>query len=259
MQHQLGVMVDRLLVVVAHPDDESFGTGSVIAVLAGRGVQVTVCCATRGEAGQAPGSVNQDLGAVREAELRAAGAILGVHDFVLLGFADSGMSGGPDPASLAGADFGLVVASVRTVVERVRPDVVVTLDPDHGDGHRDHERIGRATIQACRGLSGVRVYGWVLSRPLLARWFQELEHLRPASEHLDLDRERLGCNDDDVTAMLDGRGVRDIRALAIAAHASQTSPYDGMPADLLDAFLSADRLIRHQPAFDGTVEYDLFT
>ena len=76
---------DRWLAVVAHPDDESFGCGSLLAAAAVRGAEVTVVCATRGEAGQPAAPVTGDLGAVREAELRAAADRLGVHRVEVLG------------------------------------------------------------------------------------------------------------------------------------------------------------------------------
>src|SRR3954447_14239186 len=94
----------RLLVVVAHPDDETFGCGSVLAHAAARGATVAVCCATRGEAGEpAPdsGVGIEDLGVVREAELRAAAAHLGVERVDVLDDADSGMEGDPPAGSLA--------------------------------------------------------------------------------------------------------------------------------------------------------------
>jgi len=79
----------KMLVVVAHPDDETFGCGSVLAHAAARGVETVVACATRGELGEiAPGSGAQpaDLGDVREAELRAAAQELGVARVVMLGW-----------------------------------------------------------------------------------------------------------------------------------------------------------------------------
>ncbi|MCU1361821.1 MAG: hypothetical protein JWN99_3110, partial [Ilumatobacteraceae bacterium] len=117
----------RLLIVVAHPDDETFGTGSVIAMAAASGVEVTVCCATRGEAGDAPPGFEGDLGALREAELRAAGAELGVTRFVLLDFLDSGMSGEPADGTLVAAPFDELVGVLRPVIDAAQPDVVVTL------------------------------------------------------------------------------------------------------------------------------------
>ena len=163
----------RVLVVVAHPYDEAFGLGSVIAGAVHRGADVVVCCATRGEAGESlvePGA-GQSLGELREGELRAAGAILGVSRHVLLGFADSGMQGAPSPGSLSGVPEAEVVDAVRRVVEEVQPSVVVTLDPVTSDGHRDHDRIGAATLAAVQGRPDVTAYVWCVSRPVLEQWF----------------------------------------------------------------------------------------
>lgn len=242
----------RLLVVVAHPDDETFGTGSVIAWAVDSGAEVVVCCATRGEAGEAhrlPEGV--DLGSEREAELRSAGAVLGVGDFVLLGYADSGMIGEPPPDSLAAASPEDVAARVRTVVDEFGPDVIVTLDPVNGDGHRDHDAIGRATIAACAGRDDVTVYLWTVSRPMMVRWFAEMERSRPDSEHLDLDRAGIGRPESDITTVLDVSGFRGQRTRAMAEHRSQQPPFDGMPAELAEEFLGTDHLVRVQPPWPG--------
>jgi LmbE family N-acetylglucosaminyl deacetylase len=243
----------RLLVVVAHPDDETFGCGSVIALARQQGRDVTVCCATRGEAGKAPPwlSTDRSIGEVREAELRAAGNVLGVDGFVMLDFADSGMSGTPAAGTLAAAPDDQVVGAVRRAILDVEPDLVVTLDPDHGDGHRDHVVIGRATTAACAGRTGLRLYYWTVLRRLLARWLDELARSRPESGHLDLDRAGLGRPDEDITTVLDTESVRPLRERAIAAHASQVSPYADMPEDLLVEFLTRDRLVRVQPPWSG--------
>ncbi|HEV2071149.1 MAG TPA: PIG-L family deacetylase, partial [Acidimicrobiales bacterium] len=93
----------RLLVVVAHPDDETFGCGSLIADAALGGAEVTVCCATRGEAGELAAGCDVpsgSLGGWREQELRDAARVLGVSDVVLLDFVDSGVDGEPAPESL---------------------------------------------------------------------------------------------------------------------------------------------------------------
>jgi LmbE family N-acetylglucosaminyl deacetylase len=241
-----------MLVTVAHPDDETFGTGSLIASAAEQGAQVTVCCATRGEAGEAHGvPADADLAAVREAELRAAGAVLGVQRFVLLDFGDSGMTGDPPSGSLAAAPLDDVAAAVRTVLDDVRPDLVVTLDPDYGDGHRDHSAIGRATLQACRGLPELRVYVWTVTRALLADWLAHLGEVRPESAHLELEEQGVGRAEEDITTWLDVGHLRDVRLRAAALHRSQVFPFAGMPDELLSAFLDTDRLVRVQPPWPG--------
>src|SRR2546421_6072210 len=160
----------KLLVVVAHPDDETFGCGSVIAYAADRGVEVVVACATRGELGEpAPGaSIEQArLGDVREGELRAAVTELGGARVELLGWRDSGMDGELESGSLAAAAIDDVAAAVTRVLEREQPDVVVT--PDDSDGHRDHTAIRNATLHAVREAAWrpARMYLWCMPRSVL--------------------------------------------------------------------------------------------
>jgi LmbE family N-acetylglucosaminyl deacetylase len=244
--------VTRVLLTVAHPDDETFGTGSVIASAVEAGAEVVVCCATRGEAGEALGlAPDQDLGAVREAELRAAGTLLGASGFVLLGYRDSGMSGEPAAGTLAAAPIDDVAERVEAVIRDFAPDIVVTLDPDFGDGHRDHIAIARGTIAACEAHPDIRLYEWVLPRSLLKRWFAELERVRPHSEHLDLDQRGVGRLDTDITTVVDVAHLRRLREQAVALHASQTPPLDGMSDDVRAAFLDHDYFVRLQPPWTG--------
>ncbi|MCY0903814.1 PIG-L deacetylase family protein [Arthrobacter sp. H14-L1] len=129
-----------LLVTVAHPDDESFGCGSVIAAAAEAGWRVVVCCASRGEAGEDASGLYAEpglLGVAREAELHAAASALGVEVVEVLGFADSGWSG-PAPAHSLVEDLPTLVDEVSRMIQAHRPDVVVTMDPSGSDGHRDH-------------------------------------------------------------------------------------------------------------------------
>jgi LmbE family N-acetylglucosaminyl deacetylase len=245
---------------VAHPDDETFGTGSVIAAAVEAGAEVVVCCATRGEAGEAAGlPAGADIGAVREAELRAAGTLLGASRFELLDYGDSGMAGEPAPGTLAAAAVDEVAARVEAVIRDVDPDLVITLDPEFGDGHRDHVAIAKATIAACEEHPDVRLYAWVLPRRLLARWFDEVERLRPDTEHLDLDRSGIGRPDEDITTVLDTAHLRELRERATALHATQTAPTDGMPEAIRAEFLERDYLIRLRPPWTGgELETSLF-
>jgi N-acetyl-1-D-myo-inositol-2-amino-2-deoxy-alpha-D-glucopyranoside deacetylase len=145
-----------------------------------------------------------------------------------------------------------VVDAVAQVLIDVDPDVVVTLDPTGGDGHRDHVRIAEATIEAAgRWAGGASLYSWCIPRSLLQQWFNRLAEARPGSGHLELDTAELGRPDDEITTVLDGSAHLALRRDAIALHASQRTPFDDMPDDLVDAFLRYDRLVRVEPPWRG--------
>lgn len=144
----------RLLAVFAHPDDESFGSGGALADCAASHGQATLVCATRGEVGQIsdPGlATPETLGQVREAELRCACRALGLTDLIFLDYRDSGMAGTPEndhPRAFCQADAAEVVARLVGIIRRVRPQIVVTFDPNGGYGHPDHLASHRHTVAA---------------------------------------------------------------------------------------------------------------
>jgi N-acetyl-1-D-myo-inositol-2-amino-2-deoxy-alpha-D-glucopyranoside deacetylase len=234
---------DRWLVAVAHPDDESFGCGSTIAAAAARGAEVTVVCATRGEAGEVGPDfpADADLGAVREAELRRAAAHLGVARVELLGYRDSGFDGEAAPGSLCDAPVAEVAGVLAALVAEVDPAVVVVLDGS--DGHRDHLHVraaARAALEATA--AGPALYEFCLPNSLLRRWLEEMRLVRPDTAYHALDPATLGRDDADITHVLDTTDVLDRREAAIAEHRSQTSPFDGLSDDLRRAFLATDHL-----------------
>ena len=226
----------RLLVVIAHPDDESFGCGSVLARASAAGADTAVLCATRGEAGESRVQTD-DLATVREAELRAAADILGVGVVQLLDHTDSGMTGEPGPGTLAAAEPALIADEVRAAIDRFRPDVVVTLDAS--DGHRDHVIVRDATLTAVDTTSHppAATYLWCLARSSMARWAHHA-----AGDHADAYLGELGTSDEDITTVIDVSSHLATRWKAIRAHASQASPYDDLPEDLQHEFLATDRL-----------------
>ena len=233
---------ERLLVVVAHPDDETFGCGSLLLRAAAEGMVTSVCCATRGEAGTlAPGvaAPSAGLGALREQELRDAARLLGVGDLVLLDYRDSGITGPVGVDTLCGADAEEVRAAVAEVADRFRPEVVVTLDAS--DGHRDHARVRDAAL-AVAAERDLPAYLQCLPRSLMARWVAHVNQTRPDAEYLTLGD--LGTPDDEITLVLDQADYLTARERAMRAHASQTSPFDGLPDELRHAFLASDHLRR---------------
>ncbi|MGZ6993575.1 MAG: PIG-L deacetylase family protein [Acidimicrobiia bacterium] len=249
-----------LLVVVAHPDDETFGCGSLLALAAARGLTTIVACATRGEAGTPKpglGIDDADLATVREAELRAAAAFLGVSRVELFAWTDSGMEGSPAPGSLVDAPLDDVAREVAALIDDVHPGVIVTLDGS--DGHRDHAHIRDATrlASARADWRTPRVYQQCLPQALMRKWVEVLKAKQPESEHLGLGE--LGTPEALITSVVDTSAVLQVREQAMALHASQTSPYEAMPDDLRREFLTVERLRRVVPEWaGGPLETDIF-
>lgn len=130
----------RMLGVFAHPDDETYSIGGCIARYTDEGIDATILTFTRGEAGQiteGSGATRETLAAVREAELRAACAILGCSDVRIVGNADGGTTVTDDG-----------IAAIARVIEEIRPDVVVTMEPQGVTRHPDHKAVSVMTVAA---------------------------------------------------------------------------------------------------------------
>jgi N-acetyl-1-D-myo-inositol-2-amino-2-deoxy-alpha-D-glucopyranoside deacetylase len=162
----------RLLLVHAHPDDESIGTGATMAKYAAQGAQVTLVTCTLGElgeiipAGLAHLAADRDdrLGQYRIGELDAACAALGVTDHRFLGgpgrWRDSGMMGTPgndDPRCFWRADVDAAAAELISVIREVRPQVMISYDANGGYGHPDHIQAHRVTGRAFQLMTGTPV------------------------------------------------------------------------------------------------------
>jgi LmbE family N-acetylglucosaminyl deacetylase len=231
----------RVLVVVAHPDDEAFGCGSLLLHATASDAEIMLLCATRGEAGEVTAGVvvpPTGLGTLREEELRASARTLGVDRVEVLEFLDSGMDGDPAPGSLAGAAPALVQDAVRRAVDDFHPHVLLSLDG--GDGHRDHVVVRDATVQVGAQV-GLPVFLHCLPRSTMSRWADHVAGVDPDSAYLrNLD---LGTPDEQVTHVLDTTAHLDRRWQAIHAHRSQTSPFEGLPEDIQLLFLARDHLI----------------
>lgn len=126
----------KLMAVLAHPDDESLGVGGTLAAYAAAGAATYVVTATRGERGRFFTNENrpsdEEVGRVREAELRAAARELGVREVVLLDYRDG---------DLDRAEPREAVRRIVAELRRVRPQVVLTFDPFGAYGHPDHVAI----------------------------------------------------------------------------------------------------------------------
>lgn len=143
-----------ILIVLAHPDDESFGMGGTIAYYDTQGVDVHLACATRGEAGTVDAEYltkYKTIAELREAELLCAADALGLKSVNFLDYRDSGMVGSEDnqrPEALVQAPLEQVAGRVVALIRRLRPQVVITFDETGGYYHPDHIHIHKATVAA---------------------------------------------------------------------------------------------------------------
>src|SRR3712207_1046230 len=153
----------RMLLVHAHPDDETINNGATMARYVAEGAEVTLLTCTLGEEGEVlvpelellAAEHADQLGGYRIAELRAAMEALGVTDWRFLGgpgrYRDSGMMGTPanaKPRAFWNADLDEAVAHAVAVVREVRPQVLVTYDENGGYGHPDHIQAHRVAMGA---------------------------------------------------------------------------------------------------------------
>lgn len=145
----------RALVVVAHPDDESFGLGAVIAGLVDTGCAVDVLCLTKGEASSL-GADLDDLAGVRGRELRSAADALGVRGVTLCDFPDGGLDAVP---------LVELVEEVRRAAEGA--DGLLVFDTTGITGHPDHQRATEAAVVAAASLAA-RVLAWTLPEEVAA-------------------------------------------------------------------------------------------
>lgn len=130
----------QILLIFAHPDDESFALGGTISRYAEQGVKITLVTATKGEAGKTAGICEpEDLGSVREQELRQAAQVLGISDVIFLGYRDKEVPLAPPL---------IILESLVRIIREVRPQVIITFGADGSSGHRDHRAIHHFTKAA---------------------------------------------------------------------------------------------------------------
>ncbi len=241
----------RLLLVHAHPDDETLTTGGTMArYAADPDTSVTLVTCTLGEQGEvippelallAADEADQ-LGGYRVGELAAACAALGVTDHRFLGgvgrWRDSGMvlaghgvrAAVPPrlhPRALAAREaLADQVDALTAVLEEVAPQVVVTYGPDGGYGHPDHVRAHDLTAAAVRRVPEVaRLFATVTGRATLDAGLAALAGVDGLPFRLPEPDELPGVADVDV--VLDVSDRRDARLAALAAHATQVALWSG--------------------------------
>jgi N-acetyl-1-D-myo-inositol-2-amino-2-deoxy-alpha-D-glucopyranoside deacetylase len=293
------VTVDRrLLLIHAHPDDETINNGATMARYVAEGAQVTLLTCTLGEEGEvlvpelAELAVDHadQLGGFRIGELSAAMTALGVTDWRFLGgagrYRDSGMMGtqaNDKPRAFWRADLDEAVAHAVTVVRETRPQVVVTYDENGGYGHPDHiqaHRVAMGAVEAAadpayrpdlgRPWEVAKVYWCCVPRSVLREGVEAMASLgeeSPFAQLGEVDDIPFAVPDEVVTAAVDGRAHAGAKDAAMRAHATQITvdgPFFALSNNLGQQVLGVEyyRLVRGErgPAGAGPHgwEDDLF-
>jgi N-acetyl-1-D-myo-inositol-2-amino-2-deoxy-alpha-D-glucopyranoside deacetylase len=232
----------RLLLVHAHPDDETINNGATMAMYAALGAQVTLVTCTRGEEGEVlveehshKAATHDDLlGEHRILELAEAMKALGITDHRFLGaphtqFRDSGMMG-TEPNERADnfwkADFDVATEYLVSVIEEVKPHILITYDEFGGYGHPDHIQAHRVAMAASDKSSWniEKIYWNVMPRSVIQQGIDSMKEL--GSDFFGAEKaEDLPFAKDDsfVTAHIDGNGYVEEKMAAMRAHATQIS------------------------------------
>lgn len=247
----------RILGVFAHPDDETYSIGGCMARYAEEGAISTVLSFTRGEAGQIGGGVQatpDTLGAVREAELREACRLCGCTDVRIVGTPDSGTK----PTEEG-------IQAIVDVLQELKPDVLVSMEPEGITRHPDHIAVSQMTVEA---LSRVRDEGYPARAFLSAEpsaslnaWMSELD--RRGLQWISKDDPLYPQPSDDqsIACIVDVAPWVQTKVAALKAHVSQIDEIMAwLPEDMYVMVLGAEAFQRvHPPRAKGEpVTRDLF-
>jgi LmbE family N-acetylglucosaminyl deacetylase len=233
----------RLAVVVAHPDDDTFGSAGTVALHADDpGFRFVLVHATSGEAGEIadPSLATPDtLGAVREEEDRRSWVALGREPdrHVWLRYPDHGV---------ADADQGQLVDRIAAILAEERPDVVVTFGADGITGHPDHIAVGTAATEAfqrVRSTPGgglLRLIHTALPQRVIDSWNEQL--VAAGREPMDSSQMYVpgGVPDETVDLEVDTSSVVDRVIAAAAEHRTQAGGLDDWSAEQMRDALSAE-------------------
>lgn len=209
-------MTRKLLLLLAHPDDETFGPGGTIARYAREGVEITLVTATRGEEGMTgdpPVTTRERLGEVREAELAKAAQVLGIREVVLLGFRDKQLEHLP---------FERILEPAVGQIRRVRPQILIGFGPEGVSRHPDHIVMSRVALEAFDAAADPARFPGQIRNGLSAYGPRKLYQFEIAREILDRWEIPLaGVPERELTTFLDTSGEVETKIRAFSAHRTQ--------------------------------------
>jgi LmbE family N-acetylglucosaminyl deacetylase len=232
---------ERVLVVLAHPDDESLACGGTLALLARHGCPVHLVCATRGECGHVAGGQGSpgDLASVRAHELRDACETLRIPSHELLPFPDGELTNEGQDA---------LIDALERRLRSWRPSIVITFGRDGLYWHPDHVAVGervRSAIARCAHDVPVTGYGVTMPPGAMGALADVVRHAVPSVERAfwGVPPEVFGFAARVATRALDVTSVLDLKVEALRRHQSQLGPSN--PLTHLTPVLARPLAIEH--------------
>ncbi|HVZ12576.1 MAG TPA: PIG-L deacetylase family protein [Patescibacteria group bacterium] len=193
--------------IFAHPDDEAFGPAGTIALLAQK-YDLYLLCATKGEIGKDSLRNGKPLSEVRADELRKSAKILGIKKVFFLGFVDG---------TLSNSIYHKIADSIEKHLEKIKPELILTSNPNGGSGHIDHIVMSM-------------VSSFVFERSPFIKKIMYTANTRQMT-----DRQKGqpyfvyrpdGYKMEDIDEVVDVSSVWDTKLAAMAAHKSQKHDYE---------------------------------
>jgi LmbE family N-acetylglucosaminyl deacetylase len=245
MGAQSDLVLGDILGVWGHPDDEAWLSAGLMMTAVAAGRRVVCLTATRGEAGFPDDDPRSpaDRAAVREAEMAASLAVMGVTEHRYLGYGDGQCSSVPDEEP---------VAAIAAVIEELRPAAVLTFGPDGGTGHFDHVAVCRWATQAVERAKapGTQLYYMTKSRAWNDDFFRGID---PSTVMMIDGMEIESVDEEDLDVWYSCEGdVLDRKVAAMRAQASQIEPFVEMVG--LDRFREVLREEFFRVPRDGDAE-----
>ena len=275
-----------LLSIHAHPDDESSKGAGTVARYHTEGVRTVLVCCTGGEEGDILNpamdrdEVKADIGAVRQAELDRAAAIIGYDEVVMLGYRDSGMpdsEANANPQAFANADHDEAVGRLVAIIRSARPQVILSYgDERDWYPHPDHLRVHELTQPAVDRAADpdwypeagepwqvFKIYHSIWSRARFNAMHEKFLELGLESPFSDARWRDRPSQDHTITTKVDITGYSHVRLDALLAHATQIDPnspfWFGLPRDVAESIHPHDEYVRSASLVDAPVpEDDLF-
>jgi LmbE family N-acetylglucosaminyl deacetylase len=266
-----------LMAVHAHPDDEASSTGGVLALYSDQGIRTVVVTCTNGEFGDAPGQIKpgedghdeREVAALRLEELRQSCKILGVTNLELLGYHDSGM---PDweykdrPDAFCNVPLDVVAGRIAGLIEKYRPQVVISYNDKDMYQHPDHVHAARAAA-AASAQSGIPAKYYTIAMRG-SRWRKVFAALRELGvdvpderEFTDEQRRQAEEAERRITTNIDIGVVLGRKGDALLSHASQIeeSWFSKLPREVAAEAFGQESFIRVTDSTGAALpEDDLF-